>query len=962
MYMSNQRPTIAFLSDLYLGDYQTTLHNAIESAADQLGMNLLCIIGRSVDAVPAYDRIHNKIYADITADSVSGIVFLGTSLSNYCGLSRISDFCKSFAPIPMCNIGLKIEGVPSILVNNRLFGAIPRHLAKTHECRKFAYIGGPPANEESQIRRVTFLETLDELCIPFNADLETAGMFTVQSGFEATVQLMEKKIPFDALVVANDEMAVGAMLVLKNNGIEVGRDVHLMSFDDIPSARFTSPKLSTMRTPLEGIGRQAVELLQRQICGDEVAKLQELDPVLVCRETCGCGGFGGGGESGSATKSRPPKAVSVNDGGDERAALQSLLAQQIHIPAALCPDWEAHLVDAVFEELRSGKKGIFVRALTDILDTADRQLWITDELQNAVTLLRGRLQHTPYNSTALDNLWDLARKKLFDTAAHRQMERLTAVTAANRLFLNRSRGALPPALTREALEDAVTMELMTIGIDNGMVSAYTSADEGELECLAAFSDGRPVNVAELSVYPSTTFIPKALFRESRTSHVVLVLTSGAERLGVLVLQFGGPEFYYEMCREHMSAFLKNIAFHREQVKQLQEETEQTRRELEVQHRHKLESLGILAGGIAHDFNNMLSAILGNLDSAIIDIEASTPSVEPILECKSVVRHAAGLCRQLLAYSGKGKFIVQRVNVNVVVRDLKDLLKMAVPRNVSLVYELKEGLPDIEGDVNQLNQVLINLVINGAEAMGDRGGIITLTSTLLECNKADFVDVLSDGALTPGMYVVAVVDDTGSGMDKSVVARIFDPFFTTKFTGRGLGLAAVLGIVRSHRGGIRVTSKPGSGTCFEIFFPTLAKASEVPQRFSKAPVWKGHGTILVVDDEPSVLRASERLLKRMGFSVITAHDGQHALNIFQDLFDTVDCVLLDISMPGMGGLTVMKELRRIHPSIPIILTSGYSEEQAGNLHDQTAPSAFIQKPYDSARLGGTIRQVMGRTDA
>ncbi len=955
--MNVQRHTIAFLSDFYLGDYQTTLHNAVESAAREYDMNLLCIIGRSVDAVPLYERSHNKIYQDITEKAVSGIIFLGTSLSNYCGFERISTFCKSFAPIPMCNIGLDIEGVPSILVNNRLFGEIPRHLAEEHRCREFAYIGGPPANEESQIRRAMFQGALDALGIPFDPDLEAAGLFTVPSGFEETFALLAKKKRFDALVVANDEMAVGAMHVLKNHGIQVGRDVHLMSFDDIPAARFTSPKLSTMRTPLEAIGRQAVDILYRQIHGESVPLLSVLDPVLVCRESCGCNGIGG---SSTGTSSNAPSLDGKSASLDTRSVLTSLLRDRIRISEELYPHWTEHLVDAVFEELRGGRKGGFIRALTDILDAGDRELWITDELQNAVTLLRKRMQHTPYNSMTLDNLWDLSRKTLFDTAAHRQMARNAAVAAANRLFLNRSRGALPGALTREALEEAVSVELQTIGIEKGVVAAYTSAEEDELECLAAVVDGKPVSINRLSLYPSTTFVPPLLSGDARTSYVVLVLAEGSDRSGVLVLQFGGAEFFYEMCREHLSTFLKNLTFHQKQIKQLQEETEQTRRELELMHRRRLESLGILAGGIAHDFNNMLSAILGNLDAAILDIDSASPGLEPIMECKSVVRHAAGLCRQLLAYSGKGKFVVQRVAVNGLVRDLKDLLKMAVPRNVSIVYELGERLPYIEGDVNQLNQVFINLVINGAEAVGLNNGVITLKTSCRDCEMADFADVLSENTLPSGTYVVVSVDDTGSGMEKAVVDRIFDPFFTTKIKGRGLGLAAVLGIVRSHRGGIRVTSRPGSGTCFEVLLPTSDRTSRnPPQRLSAVPIWKGHGTVLAVDDEPTVLRAAERLLKHMGFSVICASDGQEALDQFRDLLDAVDCVLLDISMSGMSGITVMKEIREIQPSVPVILTSGFSEEQVFDEKDKPSPSAFIQKPYDFEKLSRTLHQVLGR---
>jgi DNA-binding LacI/PurR family transcriptional regulator/signal transduction histidine kinase/ActR/RegA family two-component response regulator len=952
--MSKQRPTIAFLSDFYLGDYQTTLHNAIESAARAYDMNLLCIIGRSVDTPLEADRAHNKIYSDITPGAVSGIIFLGTSLSHFCGTQKILSFCRGFDPIPMCNIGLSLPGIPSIMVDNRPFGEIPGHLIDVHQCRRLAFLGGPPTNEESRTRRSVFLEALETRGVSFDTALETSGLFTVQSGFEATNVLLEKKKPFDALVAANDEMAVGALFALKKHGITVGEEVRLMGFDDIPLARFSNPKLSTMRTPLAEMGQRAVELLHKRIRGESVASLTESSPVLVCRESCGCADFAGVSDyPGPAIAGSTDIAL---EEADEKPSLKRLLAAQIHIPDLTCPDWASRLVDAVFDEL-SGHEGRFIGTLTEILEAADQPLLIADELQNCVTLLRERFQQTPHQSTALDDLWDKARKKLFSIALHRQMARMTATDTTNRLFARRTREALPPTLSREALADAVTLELQSMSIENGAISVYTSDKKDELECVVAFSDGLALAAADSVKYPSTTFVPTFLSDAARTSYVVLVLSSGSECLGVLTLELGGSEFYYEMCREHVSAYLKNVAFHQAQVKQLQEATDQTRRELELQHRQKLESLGVLAGGIAHDFNNMLSAILGNLEVAMMDIEAATPSTEPIVECKSVVKHAAGLCRQLLAYSGKGKFVIRPIDINNLLGDLKDFLKMAVPKSVSLVYELGVRLPAIEGDVSQLNQVFVNLVINAAEAIGEEGGSVTLKTAYRACEAAHLTDVFSGDPLPSGAYVVATVDDTGCGMEKAVVERIFDPFFTTKFTGRGLGLAAVLGIVRGHRGGIRVVSRPGSGTSFEVFLPTLPKVSATPKRSTVPPPWRGEGTILVADDEPTLVRVAERLLTRIGFSVITAADGQEAVDAFQDIAGDVDCVILDISMPGLGGVSAMKAIRQIRPEIPVILTSGYSEKEAIASTDNQAPEAFIQKPYDAKTLRHALQRIL-----
>jgi signal transduction histidine kinase/ActR/RegA family two-component response regulator len=689
-----------------------------------------------------------------------------------------------------------------------------------------------------------------------------------------------------------------------------------------------------------------------------------LNPTLIRRESCGCSHS----RSDRFRSEHPPglegwqldRALS-----EQKGALAERLLSSIPIPEEEFSHWAERLIDALFLEVQ-GAKGHFVGVLEEILRTAEWRLWLVDELQNAISLLRMYLRNTQWNNDInLEDIWHDARIILSDGAAHGQVKRRVDADLTSNLFLTRSAAVLPGSLTRAALIEAISKEFEAIGIENGAVFVFSkiaSKKEESLECIVRIHNGLSWARPDETGYSVDTIVSSFVDAERRTSLVVIPLSSAAESVGVMILELGAPDLYYEMLREHMSSYLKSVSYYQDHVDKLLAEADEKRRELEMQHRQKLESLGVLAGGIAHDFNNMLSAMAGNLDIALLDLEEGLDCREPIMECKEVTNHASGLCKQLLAYSGKGDFVIKRMNLNQIIQDLSTLLKMSISKSVNLIFEFEHRLPDIEGDVDQINQVFLNLVVNASEAMEPSGGTITVRTYSEYRSMADFNESFFVGSqMEPGEYVIARVSDTGAGIEKDQLLQIFDPFFTTKFTGRGLGLAAVSGIVRGHRGGINVRSKKGSGTCFELLFPLIPRFSVVPKLTSVPPVWKGSGTILLVDDEPTVLRAGERLLKRMGFEVLLARDGQAAIDVFQKLGERISCVILDITMPGMGGVATMAELKKMRTAVPVILSSGYSEEQVIDSLDDAAPTAFLQKPYDFEKLA-RILQLALKTDS
>jgi two-component system, cell cycle sensor histidine kinase and response regulator CckA len=377
-----------------------------------------------------------------------------------------------------------------------------------------------------------------------------------------------------------------------------------------------------------------------------------------------------------------------------------------------------------------------------------------------------------------------------------------------------------------------------------------------------------------------------------------------------------------------------------------------RRETEhaLRQAQRMESIGILAGGIAHDFNNLLQAILGQTHLALSKLPGSHAGRANIEKAEKAAERAAELTRQLLAYSGQGKLAMHVIDVNAMVKENIHLVEFAIPRNVAIELSLSPKRLVIKGDSAQIQQVVMNLVINAAESYDGRSGIIRLRSSLHTINSQDVVQWTRAGAeIETGVYAVLEVSDCGCGMDQETTAKVFDPFFSTKFTGRGLGLAAVLGIVRGHRGALQVESERGTGTTFRVAFPLTEQAMASEQAENLPADQMAGGTILLIDDEEVVRDVFSETLIDAGWDVLTACDGESGIRIFSDHPGKIGLVVLDLSMPGMDGAETLRRLRGIDPTAKVILSSGYGEEEAMGRFEGLGLSGFLQKPYQWGRL-------------
>ncbi len=463
--------------------------------------------------------------------------------------------------------------------------------------------------------------------------------------------------------------------------------------------------------------------------------------------------------------------------------------------------------------------------------------------------------------------------------------------------------------------------------------------------------------------------PGTEFTQERAEQLIRSATLAPQSLNWLARHKSGRLIWLEI---HLrSAFILGVesvlVTARDITERKQAEENQQRMEAKLLQTQKLESLGVLAGGIAHDFNNLLLVILGNVDMASLDVAPASPARTYLKEVDHAARRAADLCRQMLAYAGKAHFLVQSLLLNDLVRDMEHLLKASVSKKAELQYQLADALPAVHADATQLRQIIMNLVINASESLGEKEGRIVVSTGAQFCDHAFLEGSILGPGLPEGNYAYLEVSDTGSGMSPDTMAKVFDPFFSTKFTGRGLGLATVYGITRSHQGAIKLDSTIGQGTTFRVLIPTIqqaAQAAEEPAPATSA-AWRGRGTVLVVEDEDAIRAFTRAVLERLGFRILLAENGRQAVDLFQAHAATrpageqerIVCVLLDMTMPHLNGEETFRALREIQRDLRIIITSGYSEQDVVPRFAREPHTGFLLKPYRPADLRTALHAIL-----
>jgi PAS domain S-box-containing protein len=443
-----------------------------------------------------------------------------------------------------------------------------------------------------------------------------------------------------------------------------------------------------------------------------------------------------------------------------------------------------------------------------------------------------------------------------------------------------------------------------------------------------------------------------------------VIESGEKFFSDEPIAEGGDTKWFETFKTPISdargLVIGTVGLSRDITERKRVEAQRLHLERRMQETQKLESLGVLAGGIAHDFNNLLVGVLSNAELALVAAEhehAGPDLRERLNDVRNAALHAAELTNQMLAYSGRGHFDIRPISLSDVLCEMGHLLVASISKKAHVKYELSEDLPAVEADIAQIRQVIMNLIINASDALEDHTGTILVHTGVEEVGE-QVADLQGPVALAPGSYVFLEVTDDGCGMDEETRARLFEPFFTTKFTGRGLGLSAVQGIVRGHGGGIVLRTAPGAGTTLKVLLPCSAEpAAHVARREPRAAAeWHAHGLVMLVDDDARVRIVTELLLRDIGFEVLAMATGRDAIREFERRAEEVKVVVLDVTMPDLSGDQVLRELRRRRADVPVLLCSGYSEDEMRGRFNERDLASFLQKPYAFESFRARLREL------
>jgi DNA-binding LacI/PurR family transcriptional regulator/signal transduction histidine kinase/CheY-like chemotaxis protein len=950
--------------DSWQGGYETHMRNALQLECERLGHNLLLVVGRGVEHPDPAGRAHNEIYSLLSQRCVDGLLLVSGGLAAFAGADGITRLSREFSGLPICCIGLEIPDVPSVIVDNRAgMTALMEHLLCEHSRRKVAFIGGPENSPDGQARLSIFQHELQKLQIPIDPRLVVHGDFTRGGGMDAMKQILAAGAAFDAVVAANDAMALGALDVLKSRGYRVPRDVAVTGFDDLSLSRYAAVPLTTVRQPMEYMAMAGLRAVDSQMRGETVEPTRRLIAEFVQRQSCGCGPH---------HVVRPevtnPTALGAARFVERHAdRLIELLMREVVLPLPK-QDWATQLVRALGDET-AGKEEAFVNALDDLLNSVGRHDELYDEFQLVITLLRDAF--TDVVDGALEDLWHTARRVIALASIRNQTgQRMDAEAAYQRLLGTGER--FTAALDKASLLRAFAEELPRLNATDVFISLFEDEERTRMVPFFWMQEGR-VREVPVTGFPADQLIPDpGYWQERRRTAFALPLTFESDTLGVVV--FGDGTGVYEMLREQISAAIKVNALHQEIVRQtaLHERSVQER----VATGERMQALSVLAGGVAHDLNNALGPLVGLPDLILNDLDAvergdavrAAQVRADLAMIKVAAQRAALTIKDLLTLGRRGHGARDPIDLNDVVRQCistEQLTRRAADAQIELRVELDPSAVGVLGSEPHLVRVVSNLMRNALEATGEKGEVSATTSRLvLTAPRHGFETV------EPGPYAVLTVGDTGHGMTREEVARAFEPFFSKKRfagqSGSGLGLAIVHAVVKEHGGFIHVDSAVGSGTTFTLFIP-LVELPRLEQPIPTEPP-RGGGRLLVVDDEAAQARTAERALCNLGYQVTTAFSAGQALQALRmGEHDVVlapprptsdfDLVICDVLLgEAEDGIDLLRRVLDRYPNQKTLIVSGYASEERRQVADSLG-IPWVSKPYTTQLLADAVDTVL-----
>jgi DNA-binding LacI/PurR family transcriptional regulator/signal transduction histidine kinase len=943
------------------GGYEPRLRAAFDATCRENDIDLVIVVGRGLDEPEPASAAQNRIYDLLSSTSADGIIFMAAGLAAYCGPERIAELHARLAPRAACSIGLEVPGVTSVLVDNRPgMDALLDHVIVDHGRRKVAFIAGTPKNPDAEVRLEAYRSALARHGLPYDPNLVVAGNFHTPTATRVTFELLDRGVPFDALVASNDAMALAAGDAFKSRGLRVPRDVVITGFDDLVHARLASPPLTTVRQPLDRMAVAGVRAILDQLEGRSCPSRIELPVEFVPRESCGCS---------PRWLARPPSgtyAAVTAPPPIDRTQLAQRMAQEALEPLGPDAPWIVLLLEAVEVEV-TGATGELLNVLQDVLDDIGDRHEDFEKVQRGMEALRRGVANP-----ALSALWPAARGAIDAATARAHARQRLAIDVVFQDLMRAGERLSTASLDPVRLTEAIGQEVRAMRHRNAVISVYSNQDQTDLTPIIWIKEGRMIPALTAS-YPAHDLLPPEACTERRT-WFLYALTFETEQLGIAAFEIGPGSVTFEMLRGQISTALKTAELHREIVHTtaLHERSVQER----LATAERMKSLSILAGGVAHDLNNALGplvmlpdVILGQLDELRSGRLTDDSDLKlDVTTIKSSAARAAQTIKDLLMIGRPGPTAKEALDLNEAVAHAMATEPLrflgADCAKLTVKLQLDPGPLSVMASEPHLVRALTNLVRNAAEAITGSGEIRVSTASVRLTQP-----VVAQEAIPAGDYAVVRVSDTGHGIPPEDISRIFQPFFSRKprsdQSGSGLGLAIVHGVVKEHGGFISVESHVGEGTIFTLYFRRTRALLDSEREIT--PTLRGTARILLVDDEPAQLHSARRLLAQLGYKVDTLASGEAAFRLFLDARQAshataskrgtpYDLVILDYALNELyTGLETLERIRTLYPWQRGIMVSGHGRAQSEGPSMSRVP--WLPKPYSADALAGIVRRTL-----
>jgi DNA-binding LacI/PurR family transcriptional regulator/signal transduction histidine kinase/ActR/RegA family two-component response regulator len=954
---ARQRKTVALLLDYMTftsGAYEALVRKAFHGKAVEHDVDLLMLYGRSLNDADPEARAHNAIFELLSSRHIDAAIVVATSLSAKCGSAGLERFIRRLAPIPVCSIGVQVPDVPNVTIDNYTpMRSLVGHLIEVHQKRRIAFIAGTSGNREADARFAGYRDTLSKYGLEFDERLFACGQFLTWTGRTAMQEIIDRTRDFDAVVAANDGMAVGAIETLWKNGIHVPRDVAVTGFDDLLWARFGNPPLTTVEQPIDAIATHTFEIALDLIAGNPRPLNLNLPTEVVLRRSCGCGRQHNTRENSSAA-TEPGEYLSQHLADVEEKLRDKLQHDGLGQSFAV-----SELVRPLLSEL-SGVRGAFMGALDDLLVPLSSDIERCRACQEAIVYLRDWMR--PVATREVDDLlfegFERVAASLAGTQVGHQLDTdnryLELLNVAERVSV---------ALDEPSLRAALALALPALGVHTAFVSLLSGPHAAHLRPLICLLDGEVKDIRE--PYDADRWIPESGYPPGRRHTLAIFpLTLDSELQGIAAFGYEREAHGYSTVRDNMCAALRSIRMHEELVARtrLHERSIQEKQATAK----RMQALSVLAGGVAHDLNNALGPLVA-LPELILQQLEGAPRAEVLARSRqdlqtiqTAAQRAVQTIRDLLTLGRQGRVQKEPLDLGRTVASAVLHGGSAVngnPQARVAMEAAREPLP-ILGSEAHLVRAISNLVQNALESKPGSPVVVRTARRSLD------EPLHSYETIDPGDWGVVTVSDEGAGISEEQLPRIFEPFFSTKKlgerSGSGLGLAIVHGVVKEHGGFVDVTSSAATGTTFSLYFPlvAVAEARQTPSPSSPG----GSARVLVLDDDPVQRRTAERILDHLGYRVEIASTGAEAYDLCMERAHSgkppYDLLVLDVVLnEPTDGVEWYEHIRSRIPEQRALLVSGHMPSSRVERAVQNG-LGWLAKPYTAQALAASVARTLG----